>query len=77
MRAKNQIQIKENFISKSIINSEFVCKIEEEFNLNNINFIKPSLIGSAYITGAQELYVDNNDPFPEGYKLNDTWPLNK
>ena len=30
---KNQIQIKENFISKSIINSEFVCKIEEEFNI--------------------------------------------
>ena len=32
--------------------------------------------GSAFITGRQELYVSSDDQFPEGYKLNDTWPQN-
>ena len=35
---------------------------------------KPLIKGSAFITGKQELYVSKNDPFPEGYRLNDTWP---
>ena len=36
--------------------------------------IKPLIKGSAFITGKQELYVSKDDPFPEGYRLNDTWP---
>ena len=76
MRAKKEIDINENFISKSIIGSEFICKIENEFIENNIRYIVPSIKGSAFITGQQELYVSSDDPFPEGYKLNDTWPQN-
>ena len=74
MRARNEIKVKEKFISKSIINSKFSCKIINEYTQNNINFIKPTITGSAFITGEQELFIDDNDPFPEGYKLNDTWP---
>ena len=51
-------------------------KIENEFIENNIRYIVPSIKGSAFITGQQELYVSSDDPFPEGYKLNDTWPQN-
>ena len=29
--------------------------------------------GSAWITGVTQLYVDPDDPFPEGYLLSDTW----
>ncbi len=76
MRAKKEIDINENFISKSIIGTEFICKIENEFIENNIKYIVPSIKGSAFITGQQELYVSSDDPFPEGYKLNDTWPQN-
>ena len=43
---------------------------------NNIRYIVPSIKGSSFITGQQELYVSSDDPFPEGYKLNDTWPQN-
>ena len=76
MRARNEINVKEKFISKSIINSKFSCEIINEYTQNNINFIKPTITGSAYVTGEQELYVDDNDPYPEGYRLNDTWPSN-
>ena len=32
------------------------------------------ITGSTFITGEQKLYLDENDPFPQGYRLNDTWP---
>ena len=36
--------------------------------------IVPAIRGSAFVTGRAEIYVDERDPFPEGYLLNDTWP---
>ena len=36
--------------------------------------IVPAIRGSACITGTTELFVDPDDPFPEGYLLSDTWP---
>ena len=74
MREKNQINIGETFISRSIIGSSFETKIKEEFTSHNKTMIKPLIKGSAFITGKQDLYVSKHDPFPEGYRLNDTWP---
>ena len=74
MKQKNEIDINETFISRSIIGSTFEAKIKEEFISNNKKMIKPLIKGSAFITGKQELYVTKDDPFPEGYRLNDTWP---
>jgi proline racemase len=36
--------------------------------------IVPAIRGSAFVTGQIEWYVDERDPFPEGYLLSDTWP---
>jgi proline racemase len=36
--------------------------------------IVPAIRGSGFVTGRFELYVDERDPFPEGYLLSDTWP---
>ena len=74
MKEKNEIDIDEVFISRSIIGSTFETKIKEEVISNGKKMIKPLIKGSAFITGKQELYVSKNDPFPEGYRLNDTWP---
>jgi Proline racemase len=75
LRKKNQINIKEKIISQSIINSTFECFIESEIEENSKKMILPNIKGSAFITGEQILYLDDNDPFPQGYRLNDTWPL--
>ena len=74
MREKKEIDINETFISRSIIGSTFETKIKEEIISNGKKMIKPLIKGSAFITGKQELYVSKDDPFPEGYRLNDTWP---
>ena len=74
MKEKNEIDVNEIFISRSIIGSTFETKIKEEFISNGKKMIKPLIKGSAFITGKQEFYLSQNDPFPEGYRLNDTWP---
>ena len=75
LRKKNQIDIREKIITKSIIGSTFECFIESEVKDYAKQMIIPNIKGSAFITGEQVLYKDSSDPFPEGYRLNDTWPL--
>tara|TARA_Y100001970_G_scaffold261089_1_gene343844 strand:+ start:4570 stop:5586 length:1017 start_codon:yes stop_codon:yes gene_type:complete len=75
LRKKNQINIGEKIITKSIIGSTFECYIESEFYENSKQIVIPNIKGSAFITGEQILYKDHKDPFPQGYRLNDTWPL--
>ena len=74
MREKNEIKLNEIYISRSIIGSKFESVITEEYIKENKKMIIPSIKGSAFITGRQEIYVSDEDPFPKGYKLNDTWP---
>ena len=76
MKEKNEINLNEKFISRSIIGSRFEAFIFEEFTNGNKKMIIPSIKGSAFITGRQKIYVSENDPFPQGYKLGDTWPDN-
>ena len=76
LRKKNEIEIGEKIISESIIGSTFEAYVESEFQESSKLMIKPNIKGSAFITGEQILYKDKNDPFPEGYRINDTWPNN-
>ena len=75
LRKKNQIDIEEKIIFESIIGSTFECFIEKESYENSKQIIVPNIKGKAFITGEQILYKDEQDPFPQGYRLNDTWPL--
>ena len=75
-RKKNQIEIGEKIISQSIIGSTFETFIESESQEFSKLMIRPNIKGSAFITGEQILYKDDQDPFPQGYRLNDTWPDN-
>ena len=74
LRKKNEIDIGEKIVAKSIIGSTFEAFIESETHESSLVMIKPNIKGSAFITGEQILYKDDQDPFPEGYRLNDTWP---
>jgi proline racemase len=35
--------------------------------------IRPAITGSAWITGFHQYVLDDSDPFPTGYRLNDLW----
>jgi proline racemase len=34
----------------------------------------PQITGRAWITGTHQILRDPADPWPEGYRLSDTWP---
>jgi len=74
MHAKGQAKVGDSLVARSIINSEFTGCIEEELFIGDKTAIRPSITGRAWLTGRSQLTLNNNDPWPEGYRLSDTWP---
>ena len=58
----------------SVIGSAFDGRIVSETEVGGRPAIVPAIRGSAWITGIAQVFVDPDDPFPEGYLLSDTWP---
>ena len=59
----------------SIIDSVFDCRVERETEVGGLAAIVPSIQGRAWITGTHQHMLDPADPWPEGYRLSDTWPI--
>lgn len=74
LHAKGEMQVGETFSARSIIGSEFHGKIVDQTQVGNIPAIIPEISGQAWITGTHQHMLDPTDPWPEGYRLSDTWP---
>ncbi len=74
LHAKSQMSIGDVYLAKSIIGSQFSCAIEGVTTVGNKPAIYPTIMGSAWITGTHQHMLDPSDPWPEGYRLSDTWP---
>jgi len=74
MHAKGQASLGDTLLARSIIDSEFLGCIEEEVTIGKTPAIRPSISGRAWIIGRSQLTLDPQDPWPEGYRLSDTWP---
>ena len=77
LHTRGEMQIGETFTARSIIDSEFHGRIAETMVLGDILAIIPEITGSAWITGTHQYMLDPDDPWPEGYRLSDTWPKSK
>ncbi|NNE33767.1 MAG: proline racemase family protein [Rhodothermales bacterium] len=74
LHARGRMQIGDRYRARSIIESEFVCGIESLTTVGLKKAILPTVSGRAWITGTRQLMLDPDDPWPEGYRLSDTWP---
>ncbi len=74
MHARGQVQVGDTLLARSIIGSEFLGRVESETMVGDITAIHPSITGRAWITGTSRLTLDPADPWPEGYRVGDTWP---
>ena len=74
MHAKGQMQAGDRFVGKSIIGSTFYGCIERETSVGGVPGIIPSIAGQAWVTGTHQHMLDPSDPWPQGYRLSDTWP---
>jgi proline racemase len=70
LHARGLMRVGDTMTHASVIGSTFEGRIVAEAGEG----IVPAIRGSAFVTGRTELYVDDRDPYPEGYLLSDTWP---
>jgi len=75
LKAKGIMKVGERFTGRSIIGSQFHCSIDAETTVGGRPGIVPVISGRAWITGTQQLMLDPDDPWPSGYRLSDTWPV--
>jgi len=77
LHAKGELASGEAFTGVSPIGSRFDCRIVEETTIAGHPAIVPEIRGRAWLTGTRQLMLDPDDPWPDGYKLSDTWPMIK
>ncbi|KIC40653.1 hypothetical protein RA27_12860 [Ruegeria sp. ANG-R] len=73
MAARGQMRTGHTFEAVSIIGSRFTGKILETAQIDGRAAIIPEISGRGWITGTHQHMLDPGDPWPEGYRLSDTW----
>jgi len=74
MHARGQLAVGERFVHESILGTEFVGTVLGTATVGKTPGIRPSLKGSGWITAFHQYVLDPSDPFPNGYRVGDTWP---
>ena len=74
LAARDQMGSDDMLCARSIIGSEFVGRIRASAQVGKTDAILPTVTGRAWITGTHQLLLDPTDPWPEGYRVGDTWP---
>ncbi|PRD57299.1 4-hydroxyproline epimerase [Sphingobacterium gobiense] len=67
--AKGKLRQGEEFIHESYIGSQFIGKIEEQTEVASKPAIVPSIEGWAKITGYNTIFIDDDDPYKEGFQV--------
>jgi trans-L-3-hydroxyproline dehydratase len=74
LSARGLMRVGDTMAHASAIGSVFEGRIVRAASVGGVDAVVPAVRGRAWITGVAELYVDDDDPFPQGYLLSDTWP---
>ncbi len=74
MHARGLMAVGDRFEATSIIGSRFTGTILGETTVGDRPAIVPSISGRAWVTGTHQHMLDSTDPWPQGYRLGDTWP---
>ena len=74
LHARGLIEAGAPLIAESLIGSRFIGRIEAVARVGEFPAVIPTVEGRAWITGTSQLFCDVDDPWPEGYRINDTWP---
>lgn len=71
--ARGQAKTGDVRVSRSIIGGEFTAEILGETTVGGRPAVLPRITGRGYVFGRQQLRLDPQDPFAEGFALSDTW----
>ncbi len=74
LHARGQLKVGETFVHESLIGTEFIGRLRGTTKLGDLPAVLPTITGPAWITAFHQYVLDPTDPFPNGYRLGDTWP---
>lgn len=73
LHAKGEMGLDDRLTISSIIGSTFQGRIVGQTTVGNRPAVIPEISGRGWITGMHQHMLDPSDPWPEGYRLSDTW----
>lgn len=73
LHARGQMAEGEQLTAVSLIGSTFTGRILGNTTVGGQHAIRPEISGRGWITGIHQHMLDPGDPWPEGYRLSDTW----
>jgi proline racemase len=73
--AKGQLKLNEDFNHEGLLGNIFTGRLLEETTVGSYKAVVPTLSGQAWITGFNTYVLDPSDPFPEGFRMGDIWPM--
>ncbi len=73
LHARGEMTMGEVLTQISLIGSTFAGRILGTTMVGDTPAIRPEISGRGWITGIHQHMLDPTDPWPEGYRLSDTW----
>ena len=73
LAARGEMGAEDRLTVRSLIGSTFAGRILGETEVGGTPAIRPEISGRGWITGIHQHMLDPDDPWPEGYRLSDTW----
>ena len=73
LSARGRMKKGDQLTTRSLIGSTFTGRIVEDTTIAGQPAIVPEISGRGWITGIHQHMLDPTDPWPEGYRLSDTW----
>lgn len=71
--AKGTLNLQQDFVHEGILGTTFTGRLLKETTVGPYKAVVPRLSGRAWITGMANYVVDEDDPFPTGFKVGDIW----
>jgi proline racemase len=73
LHARGEMGMEDRLTAVSLIGSTFQGRIVGTTTVGGHPAILPEISGRGWITGIHQHMLDPSDPWPEGYRLSDTW----
>jgi proline racemase len=73
LHKRGQMKTGHRLTARSLIGSTFSGVILGETKIGDFAAVLPEISGRGWVTGIHQHMLDPDDPWPQGYKLTDTW----
>ncbi len=73
LHARGRMKTGDTLTARSVIGSTFAGTIIGHTTVGGQAAIIPEISGRGWVTGIHQHMLDPSDPWPEGYRLSDTW----